>query len=365
MKLLKLATNKMAFGKVGIYGGQGAGKTFTAAKLAEGLYEHAKLDKPIAMFDTEPASYFIKPIFEKAGIPFYVFDESRALKDLMTFMDEAEAECSIAIIDSITHVWRDVQASYMAKINEGMRKKNRQPISKLEFHHWGPIKEQWGRFTDRFLSSKLHCIVCGRAGSVYEYQANEETGKKELITTGTKMSVEKEMGYEPSLLFEMVQVREEGRLVNRAIVQKDRSNTINAKEFLFPTFKNFKPHFDFLNIGGEHFGSMDQRDSRDLFTEDGFDSYTWDAKQKEIALDEIAECIAKHHPGQSADAKKAKGDLLEEAFGSRSWERIHSMKRREIESGRDRVWTKLEGKPYALPVQPLPANEFVADRDAF
>lgn len=352
MGLLKPAVNKHSYAKVGLYGNAGAGKTFTASKIAVGLHAFAKCEKPIGFFDTEPAASYVLPVFNQAKIPLLVFDESRALKDLMQFMDEAEKECSIVIVDSITHVWRDVQESYLAKINEGLLRKNRKPISRLEFQHWGPIKEQWGKFTDRFLSSKLHVIVCGRAGSIYEYQTNEETGKKELITSGTKMAVEKEMGYEPSLLVEMLLDRQDGKFINTAVVLKDRADRINGKEFPKPTFESFKPHFQFLNIGGEHFGSMEQRDSKELFNEDGFDAYTWDAKQKEIAMDEIAECIAKHHPGQSADAKRTKGDLLEECFGTRSWERIQSFRRRDVETGRNRVWEKLEGKPYTAPTIP-------------
>ena len=81
MSMLKKATNKMAYAKVGIYGGQGAGKSRTAAEIAIGLYKHAKLTKPVAMFDTEPGASFLIPLFERAGIEFMVYDESRAFSD--------------------------------------------------------------------------------------------------------------------------------------------------------------------------------------------------------------------------------------------------------------------------------------------
>ena len=97
MSMLKKATNKMAYAKVGLYGDAGSGKTFTAAQIAIGLHQFADLKKPVAMFDTEPAASFIVPHFEKAGIEFFLFDESRALADLMAFMDEAERDCSILI----------------------------------------------------------------------------------------------------------------------------------------------------------------------------------------------------------------------------------------------------------------------------
>jgi hypothetical protein len=74
----------------------------------------------------------------------------------------------------------------------------------LEFQDYGAIKPMWAQFTETFLNSKAHIILCGRAGNTSEYQEKEDGGKKELISTGTKMKAESEMGYEPSLLVEMV-----------------------------------------------------------------------------------------------------------------------------------------------------------------
>lgn len=320
--MLQPASNKQAFAKVGLYGNAGSGKTYSAAKIAIGLHQFAKLKTPIGMFDTEPAASYIIPLFDQAGIPFLVYDQSRALRDLMAFMDEAEKSCSIVIIDSVTHVWRDTQESYLGKINDGLEKRGKKPIYKLEFHHWGPIKAAWAKFTDRYLSSKLHVIVCGRAGSIYEYQTNEETGKKELITTGTRMATEKEMGYEPSLLIEMLAAREDGKMINRALVMKDRTATLNGQEIDFPDFEKLKSHFAFLNLGGEHYGSMEQRDSKELFNEDGQDSWSAEQRQRGIWAEEISGLMQKHYPSQTADDKKARSDLMEKVFHTRSWKKI-------------------------------------------
>jgi hypothetical protein len=122
----------------------------------------------------------------------------------MAFTEEAKDVASVIIVDSITHVWRDLQESYLARINDDRKRYKKYPLASLEFQHWGPIKRMWGEFTDLFLSSRAHMIVCGRAGNVYEYQEKDDgSGKKELITIGTKMATEKELGYEPSLLIEM------------------------------------------------------------------------------------------------------------------------------------------------------------------
>lgn len=335
MKLLKPATNRVAYLKAGLYGEAGSGKTFTAAQFAIGLHQYAKLEKPVAMFDTEPAASFIRPLFDEAGIEFLVFDESRALADLMRVIDEAERECSLLIIDSVTHIWRDTMESYIAKVNERRERERKPKLFALEFQHWRPIKAAWAQFTDKFLASKLHMIVCGRAGNIYEYQTNEGTGKKELINTGTKMATEKEMGYEPSLLIEMVKRREGGKIINTALVEKDRTDRLNGSEIHYPTFDSIKPHIEFLNLGGEHFDSMDARTSKDLYDgEEGGSAFDKERRMREIQAEELQGLFVKYGmDGQSADAKKERGQFLEDVFGTRSWTAICNMDSQKIAAG--------------------------------
>jgi hypothetical protein len=334
MSILKPAANRMAYAKVGLYGTAGSGKTRTATEIAIGLHKAIGSTKPIAAFDTEPAFSFVLPLFRGAGIELLVADESRALKDLMAFMDEAEKACDIAIIDSITHVWRDAQESFLAKINEGRARQNKRPLASLEFQHWRPIKTAWAEFTDRFLSSRLHVIVCGRAGSIYEYQDKDDgSGKKELITTGTRMATEKELGYEPSLLIEMIADRDAGKLVNVALVQKDRTDTINGQEIPYPNFEKLRPHFDALNLGGEHHGSMQRRDSKDLYTETGDDTWSAEQRQRAIWSEEVLGLLQKYFPSQSAEDKKQRLDLMEQFFGTRSWTKVENTPSEQLKEG--------------------------------
>jgi hypothetical protein len=346
MTMLKPASHKMAYAKVGIYGTAGSGKTRTATELAIGLHKEIGSKKPIAAFDTEPAFSFVLPIFQKAGIELLVADESRALKDLMTFMDETEKACDIVIIDSITHVWRDAQESFLGKINEGRARQNKRPLAALEFQHWRPIKAAWADFTDRFLSSKMHVIVCGRAGNVYEYQDKDDgSGKKELITTGSRMATEKELGYEPSLLIEMMADRQDGKLVNIALVQKDRADILNGKEISYPNYEKMRGHFDALNIGGEHHGSMQQRDSKDLYTETGDDSWSAEQRQRTVWSEEILGLMQKHFPSQSADDKKQRLDLVEQFFGTRSWTKVENTPSDKLKAGFEQLKTFLDSAP--------------------
>jgi hypothetical protein len=324
--MLKKATNRMAYAKVGIYGTAGSGKTRTATEIAIGLHKAIGSKKPIAAFDTEPAFSFVLPLYEKAGIELLVADESRALADLMKFMDEAEKVSEIVIIDSITHVWRDAQESYLARLNKSRKAAGKRPLPALEFQHWRPIKAAWAEFTDRFLSSKMHVIVCGRAGNVYEYQDKDDgSGKKELINTGTRMATEKELGYEPSLLIEMISDRVEGRIINTALIQKDRTDRLNGREIQMPNYGKLESHFKCLNIGGQHFDSMDQRNSESLFPEANESGWDSETRQRTIYAEEIGELLKKHFPSQSVEDKQRRMDLLEQIFQTRSWTRVEGL----------------------------------------
>lgn len=343
MSILKPAQNKQAFAKVGIYGAAGSGKSRTATEIAIGLHKAIKSTKPIAVFDTEPAFSWLLPIFEKEGIELLVADESRAFVDLMQFTSEAEQVADIVIVDSITHVWRDLQASYLAKLNATRKQYNKKPYSALEFQHWGPIKEQWGQFTNKFLSSKMHMIVCGRAGSVYEYQDKDDgSGKKELISTGTKMATEKELAYEPSLLIEMIAERDNNKIINTALIQKDRADKLNGAMIQFPSFKKLSKHFDCLNLGGQHFSDMGAKDSQSAFgdyDEGGFDV---EKRQREIWSEEVQGLLTKHYPGQTVEHKQTKIGLLEMAFQTRSWTKIENMRSSEIKKGFEMLKSYLE-----------------------
>lgn len=339
------AQQKQAFAKIGLYGEAGSGKTYTAAKFAIGLHQYLGLDKPVAMFDTEPAAGFIKPLFDDANIDFVVADGSRALQDVMAAIDEAEQNCSMLIIDSITHIWRDAQESYLNKVNHERRQRNMRPIYQLEFHHWRPIKAAWAAFTDRFLASKLHMIVCGRAGTIYSYQDKDDgTGKKELIQMGTRMATEKEMGYEPSLLIEMTKVLEEGKIINTAMVEKDRADQLNGKVIPMPDFGAIIPHIASLNLGGEHFGSMEDKNSEDMYSgAEGLSTFDAEKKRRTILCEEITALFVKHGlDGTSKDAKKERFALLEQTFGTAAWTAIEGMNSDLLKAGLATLVEQLE-----------------------
>lgn len=346
MSLFQKATNTQAKLKAGIMGFAGDGKTYTATTLAIGLVELMRArdlpdgNKPVMFIDTETGSDWVKPRFDESGIELMTA-KTRAFVDLLTALKEAESSGAVIIIDSITHFWRELTETYAEKRN---RKRG------LEFQDWAYLKSEWGKFTDLFVNSNCHAILCGRAG--YEYDFFEsDSGKKELQKTGVKMKAETETGYEPSILILMEKHRdmESGQVWREAHVIKDRSTRLDGKSFRNPSFSDFRPHVDFLNLGGVQLGVDTSRDSGSLIANEGSKrDWKWRQEQREIALDEITEVLQKHHGGTSQDAKKSRADIVEKLSGTRSWERVKTFDLEALFDLRNKIWIELEGKHYSF-----------------
>lgn len=343
------------YAKIGIYGAAGTGKTRVAYEIASGLIKDKKLTKPVAFFDTEKGSDWVLPLFQKSGIKCAV-KKSRTFSDLMTMVDLAEKEASILIIDSVSHVWRELCQSYLDQYNkdryDAMCRKNRdwadknfRKANKLEFQHWNVLKPMWGTFTEKFLNSNLHIIVNGRAGTMYEYQENEQ-GKKELIQSGTRMATEKELSYEPSLLIELVRKQINGSDKLFAIIEKDRSDTINGKEFELMTYKDIKPHIDFINIGGAgKVTDFNKNSSATLFegnTIEPQDEFASEKRQRDIYCEEIKGLLELKYPGTSAEMKQKKNELINSTFHTLSWTKVENTNSEVLKAGLDALRFQLQ-----------------------
>ncbi len=351
-KLLKEAVQQNAFAKVGVMGFAGSGKTYTATDLAIGLSNIAP-GKPVAFIDTENGSDYVVPRMKKEGIKLMTA-KTRAFVDLLSVVDEAESTCSVLIIDSITHFWVELMDAYCKK----------RRVERLQFQHWADLKKEWRTFTDKFLNSKLHIIMCGRAGYEYDF-IKEEDGTKELIKTGTKMKAESEMGYEPSLLLEMERVKAEndpdgrmmkvgGKMIHRCHIIKDRSDSMDGQSVDNPTFASFAPIWNFLAIGGEHFAVDTSRTSEGMFDSPKTSSTEW-AKQRQIAFEEMTGVISTYLPGSTAKEKAIKLAATDAIFGTTSSTALENMSIERLNEGRDKMEFLLKfmaDNPDGLPESP-------------
>jgi hypothetical protein len=342
MSLFKAAENTMAYCKIGFMGEAGSGKTTTASMIAIGLVQYLKAndipgaDKPAFLLDTENGSSWIKPIFDEAGIPLMVA-KTRAFKDLVPALREAEKTASILIIDSVTHFWEELQESYKAS-----RKRTR-----LEFQDWSVLKSEWRKFSDLYVSGNLHCILCGRLGHEYD-QTVDESGRKHIEKVGVKMQAEKGLGYEPNMLVWMQRDLDlSTNIVTRsATILKDRSRRLDGKTFPSPTFKTFMPHIEFMALGGKHETVDMARNSSDVIPrEDGPPPSDIKSIRRQIVVDEIQALMLEYYPSMSAEDKKAKAGLLEKFLHTKSWTEVEKlMPLTDLQAGYDAMHRALTGK---------------------
>jgi hypothetical protein len=327
--------NTKPFFKAAFEGFAGSGKTFTAALIVVGLHKHIKSSKPVVIFDTERASKFLKPLFEKAKIQVLI-RESRSLADLKIAMKYCEDGTSdILFIDSLTHVYENFLEAYKEKVNR----------KQLQFQDWGIIKPTWKReFSDPFVNGRYHSIFTGRAAFEYDNEINEETKKREIFKSGIKMKVEGETAYEPDILvlmerFEKV-LEEKKQVWREGTVLKDRSTLIDGKTFRNPSFTDFKPVISAILKDGTEKADVFEHNAADLVdTEVDKREYL---KQKDIQVEKIEAFMVKNFPGQSAEAKRAKISALESCFKSSSWTEITSQSLDQLKEGYNQLHVYLE-----------------------
>jgi hypothetical protein len=353
MGLLRPAENETGFLKIGIMGFQGSGKTFTASRIAAGVVKYAKIEKPkIAMLDTEKSSDFLVDFFKQQGIQFSIV-KSRAFKDLCAAMREAEdSGYNAFIIDSVTHVWNELLKAY------GVKTGTKEFLRKLQ-----PCKTEWAQFTDLFINSKMHVLALGRAGYQWERELNEETGKKELMATGTKFKAEGEFGYESDLLLEMERLEDPKTFkdIHRCWVRKDRWDLIDGKYFDEPTFDTFLPVVKCLSIGAHH-GFDESRDSTGLF-EANDNSYFEKMKARDIALEELQATLIKFNmDGTSADAKKLRVATLENVFGTSSKTALENLGAVELKRGIQIIKDTFDDKVKSKQVPLIKSDETAAQQ---
>lgn len=217
--------------KIGFYGAQGSGKTFTSLLIAEGLAERSK--KKIAFVDTEHGTdFYCKRVPERTAHPeAFEFDAlyTRSLTEVLDAVKSLDPkEYAVVVIDSMTHVWEAAKAAYDGKQTK---------IGTIPFQAWAKIKKPYKELMAYLLSSPMHVLFCGRQG--VEYETDEES--EELKAVGYKMKAEGETPYEPHILIRMESVR--AKKTNEtatiyAYAEKDRTGVLQGRTFANPTFNS-------------------------------------------------------------------------------------------------------------------------------
>lgn len=354
MKLSDFASDLVAgnrFVKAAFGGFAGAGKSRTASEFVIGAYRDLAYTKPILVLDNEKGSRFLIPAFRKAGIPARLKDTT-SLDDVLTALDLlASGETEFLFIDSLTKVWYRYVREYLSK--------NRKTFMQLD--DWGKLLPKWQEtFSDAFVAAQGSIVFTGRGGFSYEKEEDQkdEQGrvikKGSYVKSGVKMKLSGETPFEPDLNVWMEQEQEmtsDGVVVWRdAQIMKDRSGLIDGKIFKNPTYADFQPFVRYL-VDVPAGAVAGESSSRNLAPGENYDNYAR-RTEKQIALEEVQEEIVKMYPGQTAGDKRAKADLIEELFGTRSWTAVEGLSLERLQEARNTLWIKSRGHKYGADKSP-------------
>ncbi len=323
--------------KIGIFGGQGSGKTTTAGLIAAAVSKELHAGAPVWVTDTEPGWQFLRPrIFLPEKIEL-VQRKVPTFKAMLDDIREAErAGACVWVADQLTVMWLELMQSYKAK-NNGF----------IPINVWGDLRAMWNEYVTAFRNSKLHAIAIGRLGNVLEEVEGNKPGEINLVKTGTafKAGGSESFGYEPDFLVELSLERKpkklrggetrdgEGRMIHRADVLKDRTWALNGRVFRWgdkPRYQpggyravwdDIKPHFDAVQATGEH-ATLEEASSEGLIQDDGRGDYYHRQRMKQACLEDWDATIELIFPGSTAAMKRMRAIVGEMITGVRSRTRL-------------------------------------------
>jgi len=173
---------------MGLSGGSGTGKTFTALRIARGIAEvmTGKKGAPIGYVDTENkrALHYKEAFPEMCHFDFTATDEKGDVVGFgvdrwIAVLDAAEAaKLPVVILDSFSHAWEgvggvlDVQAQALDRlVREAEKRANgKYEVDPAKYGQlaWAEIKPKYRRLIDRIVRAKTNIIICTRAKPVMQ-----------------------------------------------------------------------------------------------------------------------------------------------------------------------------------------------------
>lgn len=202
---------------IGLSGGSGTGKTYSALLIARGLAKGmtGKSGSPIAFVDTENrrALHYKRDFPEMSHYDMSAVDDQGNMVGFpperwIEVIDSAEAAgVSVLVIDSFSHAWEgvngvlDLQAQELDRLTGGdANKKN-----KLGQLAWAQVKPRYRRLIDRIVRAKCNIVICTRAKPVMQ-EKSSKTNWESVNARDTKTR-RKDVPWDPAsdgdLMFEM------------------------------------------------------------------------------------------------------------------------------------------------------------------
>lgn len=203
---LQTAERKQAKIKLGLQGGSGSGKTYSALLLAYGMINNWP---KIAVIDTENHS---ADLYAHLGnYQVLAIEQPFSPERYMEAIDLCEkAGMEAIIIDSISHEWEgnggilDIHGAMMGN----------------SFTNWNKVTPRHNAFVQKILQSNCHVIATIR--SKQDYVLSEKNGKMVPEKVGLKGVTREGLDYEFTLVFEL-------DLKHQATATKDRTGLFMDK----------------------------------------------------------------------------------------------------------------------------------------
>ena len=207
---------------IGLSGGSGTGKTYTALRMARGIAETVtgRQGAPIGYVDTENK----RALHYKAAFPeMHHFDFQAVNGDgevvgfgperWMEVIDAAEAAgLPVVVIDSFSHSWEgtggilDMQAEEIERLTMEAEKRanGRYTVDPAKFSEqaWIKPKMRYRRLVDRIVRAKCNIIICNRAKPVRQTGYGDKA-KNARSTKLRRDDVPWDISGDANLIFEM------------------------------------------------------------------------------------------------------------------------------------------------------------------
>jgi len=329
--------------KIGLMGEQGTGKTTSAGLIAAWLSAQYHNRAPIHVTDPELGWQFLNPvIFQPEKIQLVqrtVPTFAAMLKDI----ERAEKEGACVYAVEIGKIWIEIVKT----------------LQKADPIGWGmSLRSMWDDFIARFLNSPMHCIVLGRIQDVVE-QVMLENGSVQSLKTGEAMKAggaKNNMGYEPHAVIRMSleykprtkkgkTLIDEGRVIHRAVVTKDRTWALNGKVFRWQdrdgyapgdykfVARDIQPHFDAVQRTMKRVTLDTLSSSIEIVPCDGNGEYYRERERKNAIAAEISGCLDLSFGGRGKDDVQIRLAVCELILGVKSKEAREQLTLEQLERG--------------------------------
>lgn len=179
------ATRKKAKLKLAITGSSGAGKTYSALRLASGM------SSKIAYIDTENASaslYSDRFNFDVLDIK-PPFDHGKFIDAIKMAVDNGY---EVVVIDSASHFWEGILA-----YKDGLDKRGGN-----SFQNWNEAGDKFKGILEAVLQSPIHIIACMRSKMDY-VQEKDDRGKTTIRKVGLAPIMRDGIEYEFTTVFDV------------------------------------------------------------------------------------------------------------------------------------------------------------------